>query len=59
MAAERSCWKLPLCPAEPIPGGSRMDPPLTSDCDCALEMTYLRGGENVTVTAGEESENVW
>lgn len=28
MAALRSCWKPPPCPAEPIPADSRMDPPL-------------------------------
>jgi len=24
----RSCWNLPLCPAEPMPAGSKMDRPL-------------------------------
>ena len=24
----RSCWKLPLCLTEPMPAGSKMDPPL-------------------------------
>lgn len=26
LGSVRSCWKLPPCPAEPIPGGSKMDP---------------------------------
>ena len=25
VASVRSCWKLPLCPTEPIPAGSKMD----------------------------------
>ena len=28
VASVRSCWKLPPCPAEPMPAGSKMDVPL-------------------------------
>ena len=43
----RSCWKLPLCLTEPIPGGFKMDPPPAkakpiSDSGNASVITFLR-----------------
>ena len=47
MAFVRSCYKLPLCHMEPMPAGSKMDPPVakaepSSDGGGASGITYLR-----------------
>ena len=45
VASVRSCWKLPLCPTEPIPAGSKTDPPpakAISDSGSTSGRTYLR-----------------
>ena len=47
VAPVRSCWKLPLCSREPIPAGSKTDPPLAkaepiSDSGNASVITLLR-----------------
>ena len=49
MAFVRSCWKLPPCPTEPMPAGSKMDPLLAkaepiSDSGSVSGTTYLRRG---------------
>jgi len=46
----RSCKKLPPCPLEPMPAGSKTDLPLAeakpiSDGGSASGITYLRKGE--------------
>ena len=51
MASVRSCQKLPLCPTEPMPAGSKTDPPLAkaepiSDGGSASVITYLRRGKS-------------
>jgi len=47
VASVRSCWKLPLCLMELMPGGSKMDPLLAkaetiSNSGSASMITYLR-----------------
>ena len=45
MASVRSCWKLPPCPLEPVPPGSKTDLPLAkaiSDGCSASGTMYLR-----------------
>ena len=61
MAAVRSCQKLPPCPMEPTPAGSRMDPPLgkaepNSDGGSSRGTKYLRRGKKryTTATAARE-----
>jgi len=46
VAAVRSCWKVPLCLIEPMPAGSKVDPPLAraepiGDGGSASGITYL------------------
>jgi len=50
VALVRSCWKLPLCPTEPVPASSEMHPLLAkaepiSDGGSAFVVTCLRRGE--------------
>ena len=66
VAPVRSCWKLPLClrEREPIPAGSKTDPPLAkakpiSDGGSASVITYLRRAKNsVRLQPEERSENM-
>ncbi|KAK4810988.1 hypothetical protein QYF61_014460 [Mycteria americana] len=65
VASVRRRQKLPLCPTEPVPASSKMDPPLAkaepiSDSGSASVITYLRRGKNCCTTAarGERSENM-
>jgi len=55
------CQKLLLCPIEPMPAGSKMDPLLTkakpiSDGDSTFLTTYLRRGKNCYTTAAGREE---
>jgi len=48
----RSCWKLPPCPTEPVPAGSRTDPLLAkaepiSDGGSTSGITELRRGKKL------------
>jgi len=61
VASVRRCWKLLLCLAEAMPGGSMMDPPLAkaeqiSGGGSTSVIMYLRWGKNCYTTAagGEE-----
>ena len=61
----RSCWKLPLCMTEPMPDGSKMDPPPAksesiSDSGSTSVITYLRRKKScwTEMAARERSENV-
>ena len=62
----RSCQKLPLCPIEPMPAGSKTDLPLAKaepigDSGSASRITYLRKGKcycAAATAAGERSENM-
>jgi len=52
VASVRSCKKLSPCLVEPMPAGSRMDPPLakaksSSDGGCTSVTTYSRKGKNL------------
>ena len=66
MASVRSCWKLPLCSREPIPAGSKTDPPPAkaepiSDSGNASVIIFLRREKKLGQTetaAGERSENM-
>jgi len=47
MSSVRSCWKFPPYLIQPVPAGSKMDPPLAkaepiSDAGSASVITYLR-----------------
>ena len=53
MASVRRCQKPPSCPIEPMPAGSKTDPPLAkaapiSDSGSAFGITDLRKGKEVT-----------
>jgi len=55
MASMRSCWKLPLCPVEPMLAASKMNLPLakaepTSDSGRTSGITYLRRGKSCCAT---------
>ncbi|KAK4807043.1 hypothetical protein QYF61_018384 [Mycteria americana] len=57
------CQKLPPCPIEPVPAGSKMDPPLakaepTSDSGSASVIIYLRRGKNCCTTAAERGVRI-
>jgi len=57
VASVRSCQKLPPCPTEPVPAGSRIDPPLAkakpiSDGGSSSGTTYLRRGEKLQRVRG-------
>ena len=66
MASVRSCQKLPPCPTEPMPIGSKTDPLLTkaepiSDGGSASGITDLRKGKSycaAAIAAGERSEKM-
>ena len=68
VAPVRSCWKLPLCSreSEPIPAGSKTDPPLAkaepiSDSGNASVITFLRRKKKLgckKTATGERSENM-
>ena len=52
VASVRSCQKLPLCPIEPMPAGSKTDPQLAkaepiSDGGSASGITDLRRGKKL------------
>jgi len=56
----RSCEKIPPCLTEPVPAGSKMDPPLAktepiSNGGIASGITYLRMGKKCN--RGVRSEN--
>jgi len=58
-ASMRRCQKLPLCPKERMPAGSKMDLLLAkakpiSDGGSTSVITYLRRGKNCYTTAGGE-----
>jgi len=53
VASVTSCWKLPPCLINPVPAGSKTDPPLAkakpiSDSGSASGITYLRKGRKNT-----------
>lgn len=57
----RRCQKLPPCPTDPVPDGSKIDPPLakadpTSDIGSAFVITNSRRGENYCATAAGSEE---
>ena len=62
----RRCQKLPLCLTEPMPAGSKTDPPLAkaepiSDGGSASGITDLRKEKSyctAAITAGKKSENM-
>jgi len=63
VASVRSCEKLPPCLIEPIPGGSKTDPPLPkakpiSDGGSTSGITYLSRGRKTSAgeTAVEREE---
>jgi len=62
VASVRSCEQLPPCLTEPVPAGSKMDPPLAkaepiSDIGSASGITYLRRGrKNCEVTVVKRQE---
>ena len=66
VASVRTCQKLPLCPIEPMPAGSKMDPQLAkaepiNDSGSASGIIYLRRGKKPCTTetaARERSENM-
>ena len=67
MVSVRRCQKLPLCPIEPMPAGSKTDPLLAkaepiSDGGSASGITDLRWGEKsycaAAIAAGERSETM-
>jgi len=68
VASLRSCQKLPLCLREPMPPGSKTDPPLAkastepiSDGGSGSGITYARRGKSCCATAavaGERSESM-
>ena len=67
MASVRSCQKLPPCPIEPMPAGSKMDlllakaEPVSDGGDNTSGVTYLRRGKRwcaMETAAGERSENM-
>ena len=63
VAFVRRCQKLPLCLIEPMPDGSKMDPPLAkaepiSDDGSASVIAYLRRGKSYSTAAGERSETM-
>jgi len=65
MTAVRSCWKLPLCPIEPVPDGSKTDPLLVktkpiSEGGSTSVIMYLRSGKScwTTALAEERSESM-
>jgi len=56
VASLRSCKKILRCLMEPMPAGSKMDPPLAkaepiSDGGSASGITYLRRGKGCCTTA--------
>ena len=62
----RRCQKLPLCLIEPVPAGSKTDPPLAkaepnSDSGSVSGITHLRREKScctAAIAAGERSENM-
>ena len=67
VSSVRSCWKLPLCPTEPMPASSKTDLLLAkaepiSDSGSASVITYLRRKKKLLgqteTAAGERSENM-
>ena len=61
VASVRRCQKLPPCWTEPVPAGSKMDPPLAkaepiSNIGSISVITYLRKGKNCCTTAAEKQE---
>ena len=67
VASVRSCWKLPLCPTQSMPAGSKTDPPPAkaepiSHSGSTSVITYLRRKKKLLgqteMAAGERSENM-
>ena len=67
VASVRSCWKLPLCPIEPMPAGSKTDPllakaePISTQSGSASGIMYLRRERSycaAAIAAGERSEKM-
>ena len=66
VASVRRCQKLPLCPIEPMPASSKMDPllakaELISDSGSASGITSLRKGKSyctAAIAARERSEKM-
>ena len=62
MASVRSCQKLPLCLTEPMPTGSKTDPPLAKAKPISTSViTYLKRKKTVregAFAAGKRSEKM-
>jgi len=61
VASVRSCQKLPSCPVEPVPDGSKTDPLLAkakpvSEGGSTSVITYLRRGKTCCETAAGREE---
>ena len=66
VSSKRSCQKLPLCPTEPMPAGSKADPPLAKaepvrDGGSTSVIMYLKKGKKKPAAQQqmkERSENM-